>query len=424
MVDLVINGGSQTLDGTKYYDNVTITNGGILYVTPYNGTGTTGTLILNVTYDINVDTTSSINGNSRGYRGGSQSGWGGAWGGEGPGGGGGGVGPVCDAETEYSGGGAGAGSYGTVGGSGGWGEPGVSPGGGGSIYGTNSGWDIDMGSGSGGGGRGGCENNGTTGNPAGAMLRINAKNITIRGTLNFNGGVGGNGGWGIPEYGGGGGGASGGGILLNASNMLDISSATITAIGGDGGTGYNPGGPGGGGRIKFFYTNSFVSTNATVSAGTIYYEVIGGSASFISSPPGARIWIDDIDKGVDTPNTISNLSVGIHTYKLVSGIYTATGNFTIIAGTTIDVSATIAVRAIFMTLNTNTCVDPCQVTVTTTWANDGNTSITFRPAITIDTVPIQATADITIATGGVSTPVEIVTPTLSAATYDICPFPN
>lgn len=59
MADLTINGGSQTLDGTNTYDYVNITNSGILHVTPYNGTGTTGRLILN-SIEVNVDRSSSI----------------------------------------------------------------------------------------------------------------------------------------------------------------------------------------------------------------------------------------------------------------------------------------------------------------------------------------------------------------------------
>ena len=85
---------------------------------------------------------------------------------------------------------------------------------------------------------------------------------------------------------------------------------------------------------------------------------------------------------------------------------------------------TIAVAATNITSSTNTCVDACQVTVTTTWANNGNTSIIFRPAITVNTVPVQAATDITIAVGGTSAPIEIITPILPIGTHQICPYPN
>lgn len=434
MAGLTINGGSQTLDGTYTYDYVTITNGGILYITPYNGTGTTGTLTLNVTGDVIVDATSSINGNARGYTGGG-GGSGGVigqrgWGGSGAGGGGAG-GQYYD--TGMGGGGGGGASYGS--GSGGGGRGGGTYGGGGggagSTYGTSSGWDIAMGSGAGGGGGSCCHYqwNGAGGSPGGASLTINAGNINIYGTLNFNGGNGGNGGYDPqnPQGGGGGGGASGGGILLNGNN-INLNGATITTVGGGGGSGTGggatSGGSGGGGRFKVFGT-TIIITGATITAGTAYYEIVTGSALLTSSPSGASIYIDNSPTSSGTtPNTISGLSPGTHTYKLVSGIYTATGTFTVTTGMTTNVSVTINVTAIDIVSNTNTCVDTCQVTITTTWKNNGNTDITFRPAIKIDTVLVQSAADITIAAGSNSNPIEIVTPTLSIGMYQICPYPN
>ncbi len=258
---LNIDGTTAELYGNLTYDYVNITNGGILYIDNYNGTSGTGTLNLTVVYDVNVDLTSSINGASRGYRGGA-----GAGGTTGPGLGGEVAGAGGGSDGTASGGGGGGG-YGIAGGAGG----GSSGGGtGGSTKGTTSGWDITMGSGAGGGGRYQTDT-GTDGNPGGAMLRINAgRNISINGTLTFNGGTGGNGNGGTVP--GGGGGASGGGILLNATH-INISSATINLAGGNGGTSGTPAaGAGGGGRLKVFYLGTLTNTSTTVTTGTAYYE--------------------------------------------------------------------------------------------------------------------------------------------------------
>lgn len=389
MVDLTINGGSQTLNGTYSYDNVNITNGGILYVTPYNGTGTTGTLILNVTNNVYIDSTSSINGSGRGYLGGARGVKpAGGSGGSGPGGGSiGQSGFQCFAGGWTGAGGGGGGGYGTVGGSGGgsWGNHDcihTYGGSGGTTYGTTNGIDIDMGSGAGGGGSAEHDNAGS-GGAGGAAITINAQNITVSGSILANGGNGGtgstaNGGYYSP--GGAGGGASGGGIKLDAP-IININNAAITANGGSGAT------TGGGGRIKLYY-GTLNETGTTISAGTIYRETTAGSAYFTSTQSDARIWIDSVDQGVNTPNTITGLSPGSHTYKLVSGIYTATGSFSVTTGITTNVPTTIVVTALNISSNTYACIDTCQVTITTTWRNNGNTDITFRPAITVDTVPV------------------------------------
>ncbi len=300
MVDLTIDGGSQTLDGTYTYGNVNIINGGTLYVTPYNGTGTTGRLIINAT-TVNVDSSSSIIGLKRGYRGGASTNCSGAFGGERQGYGGGAFSPSH---------GAGGGGYGTVGGNGSLG------GAGGPIQGTLDGPDIQMGNGGGAAGTAWCVTV-YGGEPGGAMLTINAQNINIHGTVNFNGGNGGGLGYG-------GGGASGGGILFDATN-INLSSATITANGGAGGIGTNPsysGGPGGAGRIKIFYSGTYNNSGATISTGgpTVYVQYnppLTGNLSISSTPSGARIYIDNIDQGIYTPNTISDLTTGNHDVKLV-----------------------------------------------------------------------------------------------------------
>lgn len=60
-----------------------------------------------------------------------------------------------------------------------------------------------------------------------------------------------------------------------------------------------------------------------------------GNVSFSSIPPGAEIFIDGMDQLTTTPNTITGLSPGTHTYELILvGYNTATGSFTISSGQT------------------------------------------------------------------------------------------
>jgi len=297
---LILNGGSQTLDGTQAYDYINITNGGILYVTAYNGAGTTGRLILNIN-EIDVDGTSSIIGTARGYTGGA--------GGSNTGSGYGGTGGMVASQGGgsnganggfyYVGGGAGGGGYGTAGGTGGAGHGSLtgSNAAGGIVTGTLNGLDIDMGSGGGGGG-GSTPGHGAggSGSPGGAMFTINADTINIHGTVNFNGGAGGAGGaYGGAWGGGGGGGASGGGILFKAK-IINLSSAVITANGGSGGSqggsGYSGGngGAGGGGRIKLFYSSAYNANGATISAGTVALTSGPGQPTALTASTG-KYWV-------------------------------------------------------------------------------------------------------------------------------------
>ncbi len=319
---LVINRDSQILDGTQTYNYINIVNGGILYVTAYDGTGTTGRLILN-SNEINIDNTSSINGSQRGYRGGAggpvnTGGFGGEISGNGGGENGG-----------NTGGGAGGGGYGIPGGNGGSCQFG-SGGTGGITKGTINGIDIDMGSG--GGGAGGGNAGGFPGQAGGAMLTINANDILIRGNLNFDGGVGGEGG-GYNSCGGGG--ASGGGILLNGTN-IDIRNATITTNGGIGGGGSVSGHPGGGGRVKVFCNGTYKNFGANISSGTVLqptYPVI-----FNSFPSGATIIIDGTEM-VPKTNAQFDLGIGIHDYILRLTCYEdIAGQINVVVGPPITIS--------------------------------------------------------------------------------------
>jgi len=235
MVDLIIDGTTTTLYGIQNYDNVQIINGGILYVTAYNGTTPdTGTLEIHAN-NILVDTTSQIIADTRGFRG--------MQGTAGPG-----EGPGAGTGGSFSGSGAG---YGGLGG-GGVQIPGP-------IYGTESGTDIERGSGGGCGIYFGSYGKGGNG---GGSIALYANTITINGIISSNGE---NGVTGAGQHGSGGG--SGGGILIDGTNVTV--SGTIRTNGGIGsGASGSPrygGDGGGGGRIKIFY-GTLNTTGSTITA--------------------------------------------------------------------------------------------------------------------------------------------------------------
>lgn len=66
--DLTVDATTYTTDGSFTYDNVYVINGGVLAVTDYTGSGTTGTLTISAS-SIYVDSTSHIRANGAGYQG-------------------------------------------------------------------------------------------------------------------------------------------------------------------------------------------------------------------------------------------------------------------------------------------------------------------------------------------------------------------
>jgi hypothetical protein len=240
---LLLNGQTVSLFGDQIYDFVELRNGSTIIVSPYNGNDGTGFLNLTALYRMTIDSTSKIEGNGSGFRGGGGGGTSGL--GE-PGGPGEGLGRGIQGPARaHAGGGAG------YGGSGGHGEnnPQVPLyANGGPAYGDANDQTVFMGSG-GGGGAGSSSYNGKAGGNGGASIVLNSPVIVIKGGVRANGADGGGG----SGNSGGGGGGSGGTVFLKGS-FVDINSATIEAKGGNGG---NPvsgchGGGGSGGRIKIF----------------------------------------------------------------------------------------------------------------------------------------------------------------------------
>lgn len=82
------------------------------------------------------------------------------------------------------------------------------------------------------------------------------------------------------------------------------------------------------------------------------------------------------------------------------------------------------ITAIAMILDKYTCPASCPVTAGVTWRNDGNNSVTFRPAVFVDNTTIAyGNTDLTITAGSTGYGL-VTTGTLSLGTHSICPEPN
>ncbi|HAF94738.1 MAG: hypothetical protein A2021_00575 [Elusimicrobia bacterium GWF2_52_66] len=156
--------------------------------------------------------------------------------------------------------------------------------------------DISIGSGGGGGGGGSGADLTTSGagGAGGGSIYIEARYITITGTVTA-GGL--NGGSGInpvncTEIPGGGGGGSGGSILLKSLGTMTLDNSYLANNGGAGGYSFcgdaggtpNPGGGGAAGRIKIVYRSaSFAQTVISTAAGLGGIEFIGGNSGAAGS---------------------------------------------------------------------------------------------------------------------------------------------
>ena len=64
-----------------------------------------------------------------------------------------------------------------------------------------------------------------------------------------------------------------------------------------------------------------------------------GCIDFVTSVPGAKIYVDNVDTGKVTPSSICGLSPGTHTYRLeLSGYVSVTGSVDLGAGERVLVS--------------------------------------------------------------------------------------
>lgn len=93
-----------------------------------------------------------------------------------------------------------------------------------------------------------------------------------------------------------------------------------------------------------------------------------------------------------------------------------------IACGTITVWKPANITAIYMTISTTDCDEPCESTIAVTWANVGGRTATIIPAITIDGVRTVGTS-ITLAKNESATQSFIVTG-LMEGEYTVCPDPN
>lgn len=270
--DLVVSGSALTLSGEQSFENVSIINGGRLYMEPYNGSRG-GSLKLKAK-NVVVDAASAIIADARGYRG--------VFNGNGEG-------PGFGRIGNYDGGGGGA--YGGKGGNGvtdgGWSLDGL----GGVPYGSAGTLNIEMGS------AGGASaysdysyNNGGYGGNGGGALWIEAESITNAGVISANGEDG------KIYYNDSTAGGAGGGILLYGGTV--VNTGALKANGGGGGTvgcgtpgmcGQDDGGGGGsGGRIKIFYGTLQNSGTVSVAGGRGgLYAAAGESGTFFKIAKGA-----------------------------------------------------------------------------------------------------------------------------------------
>ncbi len=198
--------------------------------------------------------------------------------------------------------GSGGGSYGNFGGTGGF-DNGDTPGVGGSVNGTDTGLDIDAGSG------GGASSN-TFGGNGGGGLSIRSEQIKMYGEILVNGDNGQ-----MPGGSRGGGGGSGGGVLLFGHNFNFT--GLISANGGNGSVGTSTanddGGGGSGGRIKLFYSSGTPTgiTSVLGGIGGPNGSAAGGMNGEIGTVSSLVQAFNPITYILGTPGTPLSLSVAI-----------------------------------------------------------------------------------------------------------------
>ena len=163
-----------------------------------------------------------------------------------------------------------------------------------------------------------------------------------------------------------------------------------------------------------------------------------GPINISSTPPGAKIYIDNIDTQKITPTMITEVPVGNHNIKLtLAGYQYWEGIVSVVEGVIITVDATLVqliITAIDMTATPSIatpsipCIEgTCIVDVSVTWQNTGDTAGDFVPNISIDDVPISPSPYPSESVDGRSTTTRTFTVsglTKTGSPHSICPVPN
>ena len=217
--DLVVDGTTLTLSGVVVYDTVSVINGGVIAVEPYDGSAGSGTLTLEADR-IFIDKDSRVDGRGSGYPGVVNAA---------------GQGPAGGLSAAFSGGGGGHGGSGT---SGQTGTCLTASGAGGGALGALDGLSEP-------GSAGGAPlGSAITGGAGGGAVVLSARIVDIRGRIDVDGldGV-------VSAGGEGSGGGAGGAVSIVADALY--CEGLVSARGGSGGIGTSGlGGAGGGGRVE------------------------------------------------------------------------------------------------------------------------------------------------------------------------------
>lgn len=270
------------------------------YVTIQNGGAITGNLTSLTGSALTIESTGSINANTKGYASSTGTGEGANWGTNGNGGGGAG-----------HGGAGGDSNNGTAGGI---------------IYGDLSAPTTF--------GSGGGTSGSSPGGAGGGAININVTGTaSIAGTISANGGNGTSTG-GTNSAGGGG---AGGSIYITADTISGA--GTITSDGGSGANQSNPdGGGGGGGRIALYYTTKTFSGTLRSIGGSGPDPAKDGAAGTIYQKPSGQTYadltFDNTSRNIETPNQLLTGTYTFNTINLVDKVY-----FDIQDGVTITVTS-------------------------------------------------------------------------------------
>ena len=159
-----------------------------------------------------------------------------------------------------------------------------------------------------------------------------------------------------------------------------------------------------------------------------------GPINISSTPPGAKIYIDNIDTQQITPTMITEVPVGNHNIKLtLTGYQYWEGIVSVVEGVIITVDTTLVqliITAIDITATPSIvpCIEgTCIVDISVTWQNTGDAPIDFVPNISIDDVPISPAPYPSESVGGRLTTTRTFTVsglTKTGSPHSICPVPN